>query len=92
MVVHEGEREIEVYGESPARPIFSATFPAVGARALSLAKSELRLEPEVEPVSFAELLPKPVVFPPNHDPAVRNLFATRCHTRPRLQAHALVIC
>jgi Tfp pilus assembly protein PilN len=76
VVVHEGEREIEVYGESPARPIFSATFPAVGARALALAKSELRLEPEVEPVSFAELLPKPAVFPPNHDPGspefVRN--------------------
>jgi Tfp pilus assembly protein PilN len=66
--VNEGEREIEVYGESPARPIFSATFPPAGARALALAKSELRLDPEVEPVSFAELLPKPAVFPPNHDP------------------------
>jgi Tfp pilus assembly protein PilN len=68
VIVNEGEREIEVYGESPARPVFSATFPLVGSRALALAKSELRLEPEIEPVGFAEILPKPAVFPPSHDP------------------------
>ena len=68
-MLHEGEREIEVYGESPARPVFSATFPSVGWIArLQLAKSELRLEPEVEPLAFADLLPKPSVFPPSHDP------------------------
>lgn len=68
VVLNEGEREIEVYGESPARPVFSATFPSVGSRALALAKSELRLEPEVEPLAFADLLPKPSVFPASHDP------------------------
>jgi hypothetical protein len=36
---------------------------------LGLAKSELRLEPEVEPQPFSELLPKPTVFPASHDPA-----------------------
>jgi Tfp pilus assembly protein PilN len=69
MVVRETDREIEIYGESEARPVFSAAFPPVGDRALGLAKSELRLEPDTQPLSFAELLPKPSVFPPNHDPA-----------------------
>ena len=44
------------------------TFPLVGSRALALAKSELRLEPEVEPIGFTEVLPRPAVFPPSHDP------------------------
>ena len=68
VIVHESEREIEVYGESPARPVFSATFPARMERALGLAKSELRLEPETEPLAFHDLLPKPRVFPASHDP------------------------
>jgi Tfp pilus assembly protein PilN len=68
VVVSPAEREIEVYGESPARPVFSATFPPIANRALALAKSELRLEPETEPSVFTDLLPKPAVFPADHDP------------------------
>lgn len=68
VLARETEPEIEVYGESPTKPVFSATFPVAKERALALAISELRLEPETEPISFAELLPKPVTFPPNHDP------------------------
>jgi Type IV pilus assembly protein PilM len=68
LITHEGEREFEIYGESEARPIFSATFPLGDPRAPGLAKSELRLEPETEPSSLSELLPKPAIFPDNHDP------------------------
>jgi hypothetical protein len=68
VIVHESGRDLEVYGESIARPVFSATFPSGMERALGLAKSELRLEPETEPVAFHELLPKPRVFPASHDP------------------------
>lgn len=37
---------VEVYGESPARSIFSAAFDVAPARALALARAELRLPPE----------------------------------------------
>jgi hypothetical protein len=42
----DGHREF--YGESPARPIFSASFPASEARAAALASAELRIDPETE--------------------------------------------
>jgi hypothetical protein len=69
VLVHESEREMEIYGESDARPVFSATFPGGDPRALGLAKSELRLEAENEPQPLSELLPKPAIFPSSHDPA-----------------------
>ena len=50
------ETGIEVYGESPARPVFSASFDAPVDRALSLAVSELRLEEAVEAQSLSQLL------------------------------------
>ncbi len=68
VLMNEGEREVEIYGESEAKPIFSATFPAGDPRALGLAKSELRLEHETEQSSFSEVLPQPAVFPENHAP------------------------
>lgn len=37
---------VEIYGESPARTIFSAGFDVPAARALALARAELRLPPE----------------------------------------------
>src|SRR5258708_532799 len=43
----EGEEETyEVYGESAAKPLFSASLGMTGTRALTLALSELRLPPE----------------------------------------------
>ena len=47
---------LEVYGESPARPLFSAAFDADPERASALAAAELRLENPLEPVSLAQLL------------------------------------
>ena len=46
----------EVYGESPARPMFSAAFDADPERAAALAAAELRLETVPEPVTVAQLL------------------------------------
>ena len=69
VVLRESNRDIEVYGESEARPVFSAAFPPVADRALELAKSELRLEPGTQPLALADVLPRPSVFPPSHDPA-----------------------
>ncbi len=51
---------VEVYGQSPARPVFSAEFHLPPARALALARAELRLPPSNEaPESLASILPKP---------------------------------
>jgi hypothetical protein len=69
VVLRRSDRDIEVYGESEARPVFTATFPAVADRALELAISELRLDPGTEPLTLADILPSPTVFPPSHDPA-----------------------
>jgi hypothetical protein len=46
----------EVYGESPARPVFSATFDVPAERATALAVAELRLDPNTEVHNLAELL------------------------------------
>ena len=69
LTLYEREGDIEVYGESESRPVFSASLPVAGARALSLATSELRLDPATEPRRFTDLLPKPAVFPASHDPS-----------------------
>jgi hypothetical protein len=49
--------EFEAYGESPARPVFSATFDLPPERIVPLASAELRMEPDLEPVSLLDLLP-----------------------------------
>ena len=38
---------VELYGESPSRPLFSAAFDAAPERAIALACAELRLDPAV---------------------------------------------
>src|SRR5271169_4617956 len=51
LAYHLEDRHIELYGESPARPLFSASFDSEEielSRALALARSELRVDPEVE--------------------------------------------
>jgi Tfp pilus assembly protein PilN len=68
VAVHPVAGELEVYGESESRPVFSATFDAASSRAITQAIAELRLPPDVEPVPLEQILPKPSVFPPNHDP------------------------
>ncbi len=58
---------VEVYGESPARPVFSAEFDLSPERAAILALSELRLPPDTAPRSLQEVLPVPSVNPIEND-------------------------
>ena len=52
--------EIEVYGESPSRPVFSAQFDLPPDRAAALAAAELRLPPETEAARMDQILPAPL--------------------------------
>jgi len=52
-------QEVEVYGESPSQPAFSALFDVLPEKAAALAAAQLRLAPNAGPVSFAALLPEP---------------------------------
>ena len=63
LVIERRGEEYEIYGESPARPIFSATFDLPAERIVPLAAAELRLDPEIEPVQFSDLLPAPRTVP-----------------------------
>ncbi|MGH9615006.1 MAG: hypothetical protein ACRD4P_18230 [Bryobacteraceae bacterium] len=54
---------IEAYGESEARPLFSATLIQSEDRARDLALAELRLPPETQPLLSTELLPPPLEAP-----------------------------
>jgi hypothetical protein len=58
---------VEIYGESPAKPVFSAEFQMPADRAAALALAELRLAPETEPRSLEELLPRPTENPIQND-------------------------
>ncbi|MGB7761738.1 MAG: hypothetical protein WBL61_18040 [Bryobacteraceae bacterium] len=58
---------VEVYGESPSRPVFSAEFEMPPERAAALALAELRLPPETQPATLEELLPRPTVNPVEND-------------------------
>lgn len=62
-----GAGAVEVYGESPARPVFSAEFAMPPERAVGLALAELRLPPETAPVRIEDILPKPAVNPVEND-------------------------
>ena len=75
VAVREAGDSVEIYGESEARPVFSATFDKTNERAAALAMSELRLPADTEPLSLHELLPKPRVFPPSHDPGTPDFAA-----------------
>ena len=48
---------LEVYGESPSRPVFSSTFDSEPARAASLAAADLRLDPETRIQDPIDMLP-----------------------------------
>jgi Tfp pilus assembly protein PilN len=58
---------VEVYGESPSRPVFSSEFDLPPERAAALATAELRLDPEVAPLELAGMLPPPKVNPIEND-------------------------
>jgi hypothetical protein len=69
VAIHESAGDVEVYGESDTRPVFSATFDRSPERAVALAASELRLAPDIEPLRMESLLPKPTAFTESHDPS-----------------------
>lgn len=48
---------VEIYGESPSYPLFSAVFEAPAERAAALAAAELRLGPEAPVLGWEDLLP-----------------------------------
>jgi Tfp pilus assembly protein PilN len=50
----------EIYGESEARPLYSAELSFSLERALSIARAELRLAPEHPGNTLGEMLPRPV--------------------------------
>lgn len=58
---------VEVYGESPSRPLFSAEFDLAPQRATMLALSELRLAADTAPRTLEEMLPKPAANPVTND-------------------------
>ncbi len=58
---------LEAYGESEARPVFSAAFDVPLARAAELASAELRLDSAVEPIEATALLPCPGGAPSDYD-------------------------
>jgi hypothetical protein len=59
--------EMELYGESPSRPIFSAVMDVSPEKAAPLAAAELRLAPDAVPMSLRQLLPEPKLTPADHD-------------------------
>jgi Tfp pilus assembly protein PilN len=67
LAVEETEDELEVYGESPTRPLFSARVDGSAAKARVLAVAELRLPPETEPTALHDALPKPIAAPDGYD-------------------------
>jgi len=47
---------VEYYGESPAHPLFSASFDAAEPRSAAMAAAELRIDPATQPRPLAELV------------------------------------
>ncbi len=58
LAARDTESGIEIYGESPSRPVYSLNTQIAPERALAVASSELRLE---APIPASELEPLPVV-------------------------------
>ncbi len=58
---------VEAYGESPARPVFSAEFHLPLEQAAVRSLAELRLPPETEPRTLQDVLPGPKVNPIQND-------------------------
>jgi hypothetical protein len=56
LAVDDSAGELEYYGESPTRPVFSASFELGNERAAALAASELRIPSDREAVPLSSLL------------------------------------
>lgn len=64
---------LEVYGESASRPVFSAEFDPPSDRAVALATSELRLDPDQQAIPLDHTLPGPRINPVTNDLTRRAL-------------------
>lgn len=85
IAVIEGEGGgVEIYGESPARALFSAAFEAPPARAVALGMAELRLPPDTTPCQVAEVLPRPRAGAKDSAPAALAYAAAIAAACPRL--------
>ena len=84
---------VEVYGESPARPVYSAEFEMPAERAAALALSELRLPADTEPRLLEEVLPRPEINPVENDLSrnARPYVAALAGACPRLAPAANVL-
>ncbi len=63
LTLAEEDGELEVYGESATRPVYSARLTGSADKARTLAVAELRLPPETEPAPLHEALPQPKAAP-----------------------------
>jgi hypothetical protein len=64
---HTATGGVEVYGESQAKPVFSAEFQVPPQRAAMLALAELRLPPDTPALTIQQVLPKPAANPVEND-------------------------
>jgi hypothetical protein len=64
---HTATGGVEVYGESQAKPVFSAEFQVAPQRAAVLALAELRLPPDTPALTIDQILPKPAANPVEND-------------------------
>ena len=62
-----GDEAVEAYGESEAKPVFSAAFELPSEKAAALAAADLRLDPSLVPADLAALLPRPAAAPGDYD-------------------------
>lgn len=80
--------EVEVYGESPARGMFSAEFEVPPARAAALGVAELRLPPETAPCRVEDVLPRPRAAAKDAQPTAPAYAAAIAAACPRLSRAA----
>ncbi|HWB99264.1 MAG TPA: hypothetical protein VG672_21290, partial [Bryobacteraceae bacterium] len=66
-VIRSSGGPLEIYGEGPGRPLFSAEFELPPERAVALAAAELRLPPDAAQVPPEKILPVPRVNPVEND-------------------------
>ncbi|MGD0435963.1 MAG: hypothetical protein ABSB86_05830 [Bryobacteraceae bacterium] len=67
LTLAEEDDELEVYGESASRPVYSARLTGSSERARTLAVAELRLPPDTEPMPLHQALPQPGAAPGEYD-------------------------
>lgn len=80
----ETETGLEAYGESPAKPAYSAVYEQTWERASALASAELRLTGETSARELAGFLPSPRRAPEGGQPYLLAYLAALTSACPRL--------